>query len=138
MAVDVAEELQGAGTQVDLRARLAELPTITSVGMNALAPVAMNGRLALAGKAGFVGLQAAGVKQFVFTADHGFLLQDATTSLHPYAFGKKTDPCRRHVLDEISRPEAGLVTASLAALGYVSAGGEPAPGYLVFCEDTAV
>src|SRR5690606_32682860 len=31
--------------QTDLKPRLAELPTITAVGMNALAPVERNGRL---------------------------------------------------------------------------------------------
>jgi len=222
MAVELAEEMKGVGTQVELRGRFAELPTITSVGMNALPPVAANGRLVLAGKEGFGGfktgeftvkkpedraramglrslgktarlltlvevcdedaatlkrklggdnlviihskeiddageanvglasfeltlrqikaawhhLEAAGVKQFVFTADHGFLLQDGTTAVQPY--GKKTDPSRRHVISEDARTEAGLVNVSLAALHYVNASGEPAPGYLLFREDTAV
>jgi hypothetical protein len=39
----------GPGTVVDLRPRLAELPTITSVGMNALAPVAQGDKLTVAG-----------------------------------------------------------------------------------------
>jgi hypothetical protein len=45
MAADLADELKGPGITVDLRARLAELPTLTAVGMNALAPVAAGGRL---------------------------------------------------------------------------------------------
>lgn len=45
MAADLAEELKGPGITVDLRARLAELPTLTAVGMNALAPAAAGGRL---------------------------------------------------------------------------------------------
>lgn len=45
MAADLAEDLKGPGITVDLRARLAELPTLTAVGMNVLAPVASGGRL---------------------------------------------------------------------------------------------
>src|SRR5690606_34402854 len=46
MAEALAEELrQAGGVTVDLRARFAELPTLTAVGMNALAPVARDGRL---------------------------------------------------------------------------------------------
>jgi hypothetical protein len=215
MATEVVDELTGAGTVVDLKARLAELPTITSVGMNVLAPVAQGGRLAVAGtfqgfktgeytvkapdgraramgmrssgkaalelklaevcdesttrltakvkphtlivvhskeiddageanvglptfestlrqiKAAWHHLQLAGVRQFVFTADHGFLLQDETTAVRP--FGTKRDPQRRHVLDEHARAEAGMVNVSVASLGY-----DGISGYLLFREDTAV
>lgn len=49
MAASLAESLAGDGVQVRLAGRLAELPSITSVGMNALAPVAStDGRLSLA------------------------------------------------------------------------------------------
>lgn len=215
MAAELAQELTaGSGTVVDLKPRLAELPTLTSVGMNALAPVAKNGRLHVAGtfqgfktgeftvnnpesraramglrtvgkagvrlsladvgetstpalkkliaphqlllvhsteiddageanvgltafeatlrqlKAAWHHLQLAGVKHFVFTADHGFLLQDETTKLQPY--GKKTDPKRRHVLDEHPREEAGMVPVSLSSLGY-----DGLEGYLLFRDDTA-
>jgi len=51
-------------------------------------------------------LQGKGIKQAVFTADHGFLLQDATTQIVP--FGKKTDPHRRYVIDQHERGEAGM------------------------------
>ena len=64
MAVELVEELGGPGTKVDLAARLAELPTITSVGMNAVAPVAQEGRLHLAGTKGFGGFRA-GAGEFV-------------------------------------------------------------------------
>jgi len=226
MAVELAEEMRGTGTQVDLRARLAELPTITSVGMNALAPVAQGGRLMLATastkdafngfktgeftvrrpedraramglrslgrtarlltlaevceddaaalkrklgsdalvvihskeiddageanvglatfeltlrqiKAAWHHLQAAGVKQFVCTADHGFLLQDATTALSR-AYGTKRDPSRRHALAEGPLGGPGTVNVPLATLGYLGPGGEPAEGTLVLSEDTAV
>lgn len=45
MAAELAEALRTHGAEVRLEARLAELPTLTAVGMNALAPVARGGRL---------------------------------------------------------------------------------------------
>lgn len=215
MATELVDELNGSGAVVDLKPRLAELPTITSVGMNVLAPVAQGERLAVSGifqgfktgeytvrkpedraramgmrssgkaalglklahvcdastveltkqvkphqlivvhskeiddageanlglptfestlrqiKAAWHHLQLAGVKHFVFTADHGFLLQDETTQLRE--FGTKRDPQRRHVLDEHPRAEAGMVNVSLSSLGY-----EGLSGYLLFRDDTAV
>lgn len=221
MGAELAAELRGEPTvTVDLKARLAELPTITSVGMNALAPVARDGKLEPAvfakgeirgfrsgsftvndletraramgersvgqkahaveladvvdltprtlkewvargpklivvaglevdgaGEAGFGlstfehtlrqvrnawhKLSAAGVRNFVFTADHGFLLQDATTSVQP--FGKKTDPSRRHAWSDALVSEAGMVPVSYEKLGYRNAS-----GYLLLREDTAV
>lgn len=215
MATELREDLKAAGTVVDLKPRLAELPTVTSVGMNALAPVVQGGRLQVAGtfggfktgeftvrnpddRARAIGLrtagkaslllklsevcdadadqlkrriasarvvvvhgtelddageanvgpatfeislrqlrsawsqlQKAGVKSFVFTADHGFLLLDETTRHVP--FGTKRDPCPRYVLDELPRAEAGMVNVSLASLGY-----DGLAGHLLFREDTAV
>lgn len=58
MAAELEKDLSEAavkGTKVTLRARFAELPTITSVGMNTLAPVSHSGRLTLAGKKDFKG-----------------------------------------------------------------------------------
>ena len=57
MATELLSEIEGAGTQVSLKARYAELPSITAVGMNALAPVSKNGRLTLVGKQGFNGFK---------------------------------------------------------------------------------
>jgi hypothetical protein len=45
MAAALAAELEREKFRVTLRARLAELPTVTAVGMNALAPVEQGGRL---------------------------------------------------------------------------------------------
>lgn len=215
MATELVEELKGAGTVVDLKPRLAELPTITSVGMNVLAPVSQGEKLTVAGifqgfktgeftvrkpedrsramglrsagepavllkladvceastaaltkrvkshkvivvhskeiddageanvglptfestlrqiEAAWHHLQLAGVRNFVFTADHGYLLQDETTELRP--FGTKRDPQRRHVFDEHPRAEAGMVHVSLSSLGY-----DGLTGYLLFRDDTAV
>lgn len=215
MATELVDELKGPGTNVDLKPRLCELPSITSVGMNVLAPVNVKDRLQVAGafqgfkageftvrtpgdrvraiglrtagknalllslaevsdtatpeltkklkphsvivvhskeiddageanvglptfestlqqiKAAWHHLQLAGVKQFVFTADHGFLLQDETTSKAD--FGSKRDPQRRHVLDPYPRQEPGMVNVSVSSLGY-----EGVTGYLLFRDDTAV
>ena len=51
MATELLEELRAVagGAVVDLKARLAELPTVTRVGMNALAPVVKDGRLTVSG-----------------------------------------------------------------------------------------
>jgi hypothetical protein len=215
MATELVEELKGPGTVVDLKPRLAELPTITAVGMNVLAPVAQGDRLAVAGvfkgfrtgeftvndpatraramgtrsagkpalllnltevcnvatplltkqvkphtlivvhskeiddageanvglatfestllqiKAAWHHLQLAGVKSFVFTADHGFLLQCDTPEVRKY--GSTRDPQRRHVIDEHPRSEKGMVHVSLSSLGY-----DGLSGYLLFLDDTAV
>jgi hypothetical protein len=82
-------------------------------------------------KAAWHHLQLAGVKSCVFTADHGFLLQDETTEVR--AFGTKRDPQRRHVLDELPRAETGMLNVSVSSLGY-----DGLTGYLLFREDTAV
>jgi len=45
MAQELAKHLDDVATSLSLKPRLAELPTVTEVGMNALAPVANAGRL---------------------------------------------------------------------------------------------
>jgi PglZ domain len=224
---EMAEELfrrldSTPATTVHLRPRLAELPTVTEVGMNVLAPVAQEGRLAmvLEGDAGPVKgfkttagfrvddpesrkramharvgggtcpwlsleevtsrdsaslkrtiaqarlvvvhsreidnagengmgpamfetvmaslraawrlLRDAGVRRFVITSDHGFLLLDdgaATVQAH----GRRIDPKRRHVFSPVAADHANEVRVPLAALGY-----EGATGHVMFPETTAV
>jgi len=46
MAADLVGAFREPGTEVTLKPRLAELPTITAVGMNVLAPVVAGGKLA--------------------------------------------------------------------------------------------
>lgn len=59
MAQSLCEDLKREKYTVSLKGRLAELPTETRIGMNALAPVARNGRLRLAFSGGdLVGLRA--------------------------------------------------------------------------------
>jgi hypothetical protein len=206
-------------SSVHLKARLAELPTLTQVGMNALAPVAHEGRLIAAMRDGAVlgfstgefrvvdpetrrramhdrvgggtcpllkldevvgrdttslrralgqarlvvvhseeldqagesgaGLTAfeavmqklraawrllreAGVRRFVITSDHGFLLLDEQVKV-AQAHGRKVDPRRRHVFSEVAADHTGEVRAALSALGY-----EGASGHVMFPESTAV
>ncbi len=76
-------------------------------------------------------LRQIGVTDFVFSADHGFLLQDRTTEKRPW--GSRRDPGRRHVLAPEARREEDLAVVSLAALGY-----EGRQGYLHFLRHTAV
>lgn len=221
---EMADELRRAlentpSTTIELVPRLSELPSVTEIGMNALAPVSNGGKLlanmTASGPAGFstgefrvhtpetrrramherVGgatcplitlgellardsksikqsiaqarlvvvhsqeidaagesgngpavfdvvlrslrtalklLREAGVRRFVITADHGFLLLDErATVTQPH--GRKADPKRRHVYAEAGADHAGEVRVSLASLGY-----EGAPGWLMFPETTAV
>jgi hypothetical protein len=203
---------------VSLDARLAELPTVTEVGMNVLAPVARDGRLrpAMTGgrikgfstgefrvsnpntrqrakqervggdtcpwltlekvvgdganlkqtisraklvvvhsleidSAGEQGagpavfgpvmqklraawrlLRDAGVKRFVFTADHGFLLLD-DQSPAAQSHGRKIDPKRRHVFSEVGADHSGEARVALADLKY-----DEVSGHVMFPETTAV
>jgi hypothetical protein len=208
-------------TTVALRPRLAELPTVTEVGMNVLAPVERNGRLQVSmasdtgGVQGFqtgefrvsdpetrrramhdrvgggtcpwltleevvsrdgaslrrtvaqarlvvvhsqeidnagekgVGpavfnhvmqklraawrlLRDAGVRRFVVTSDHGFLLLDdaaATAQTH----GRRVDPHRRHVFSPAAADHPGEVRVALPDLRY-----DGVTGNLMFPESTAV
>jgi len=221
MATELLPELAASGAEVRLEACLAELPTITSVGMNVLAPVVRQGRLMVAGAAGFGGgfssgeltvktpkdrvramahrslagdaearlvdldevcswsperlrrrlgtarlvvvhsreideagegdvglatfeswlqqlrsawhrLKNLGCETFVFSADHGFLLQDAVTA-SPKTFGTRRTPKRRWVESAHAESAEGTVAVSFAALGY-----EGREGYLIFRRDTQI
>ncbi|UPU37482.1 BREX-6 system phosphatase PglZ [Geomonas paludis] len=222
MGEELYRQLQDTpATTVQLKPRLAELPTVTEVGMNLLAPVVQSGRLApvmstdacsvqgfKAGefsvfdpetrrramhdrvgggtcpwltledvvsrdsnylkraiaqarlvvvhsreidKAGENGigpvvfdhlmqklraawrlLRDAGVRRFVITSDHGFLLlNDKTASAQ--AHGRRIDPNQRHVISPIAADHAGEVRVALSDLGY-----EGATGHLMLAETTAV
>ncbi|MBT9585057.1 BREX-6 system phosphatase PglZ [bacterium] len=56
MAAELAHRLEKAGLTLHLKARLAELPSITRVGMNVLAPVSREGHLKVDGS--FAGFRA--------------------------------------------------------------------------------
>ncbi len=210
MGQALARGLEGPGRHVRVSARLAELPTVTEVGMNALAPVAVEGALTpvigAKGK-GFTGLRTgefqvtrpddrrkamhgrvggdkcplldldtltrtdkatlkkqvasatlvvvhsreidegghsigagafeamlrklrgawqllwgAGVRRFVITADHGFLLLDGGS--HPvHAHGRRVDPKQRYVLSEVGVDHAGEVRVALTDLRYAGVDG---------------
>lgn len=210
-----------SASTVVLKPRLAELPSVTAVGMNVLAPVAKNGRLHIAmasetgGVLGFqtgefrvfdpetrqramhdrVGggtcpwltlddvvsrdsaslkrsinrarlvivhsveidtagengagpsvfdhamqklraawrlLRDAGVRRFVFTSDHGFLLLDDSAEF-VQAHGRRIDPKRRYVFSPVAADHPGEVRVALADLGY-----EGVNGNVMFPETTAV
>ncbi len=61
-------------------------------------------------------LREAGVKQFVFTADHGFLLRDGVKEVQPH--GTKLVPSRRHVVSPFAADHKGEVRVPLVDLGY--------------------
>lgn len=222
---EMAEELYRTlvhtpATMVQLRARLAELPTVSEVGMNVLAPVATGGRLrpavsdgkvlgfsagefrvhdpesrrrAMADRVGgatcplltldevlgrdstslklavsranlvvvhsqeidtagesrvgpdvFEGvlrklraawqlLRDAGVRRFVITADHGFLLLDETAAETPQPHGARVDPKRRYAYSLVAADHDGEARVPLASLGY-----EAVTGHLMFPMSTAV
>ena len=209
-------------TTAQLKARFAELPTVTEVGMNVLAPVATNGRLRpslsaidgghvlgfstgefrvsdpetrkramhdrVGGAAcpwltledvvsrdsaslkrsiaqarlvvvhnreidnageGGVGpavfdqlmqklraawhlLRDAGVRRFVFTSDHGFLLLDKSAAV-AQAHGRRIDPNRRYVFSPVAADHTGEIRVALADLGY-----DGVDGHVMFPETTAV
>jgi len=222
MGEELYRQLEGTpATTVMLKPRLAELPTVTAVGMNVLAPVEKNGHLHISmasdtgGVQGFrtgefnvsdpetrkramhdrvgggtcpwltldevvsrdsaslkrsvaqarlvvvhsqeidnagekgVGpavfdhvmqklraawrlLRDAGVRRFVFTSDHGFLLLDDSAA-SAQAHGRRIDPKRRHVFSPVAADHAGEVRVALADLGYVGVN-----GHVMFPETTAV
>lgn len=204
MAAELMQHMTGERmTSPRLDARLAELPTDTCVGMNALAPVVRNGRMKpkivgnkfggfhtgeyrvfdpetrkramhdrvggptcpllklqevvdrdatslkrsiaraklvivhsqeidTAGEAGFGPavfdsitknirrawrlLREAGVKQFVFTADHGFLIRDGLENVQWR--GSKIIPDRRHLISPLAVDQKDEVRVPLSDLGY--------------------
>ena len=221
MAQELYHELEGTtATRVELDARLAELPTVTAVGMNVLAPVVHNGQLhpkviANGQVAGFASgafrvhnpetrrramfdrvggegcrplgldevlrtpadklrnmaaqtrlfvvhsieidaagendagpsvfplalsrirsawqlLRDAGVRRFVITADHGFLLLDDKAA-SVQGRGRLIDPKRRYVFTTSTADEPGEVRVLAAELGYADV-----PGSFCFPDSTAV
>jgi hypothetical protein len=65
-------------------------------------------------------LREAGVRRFVFTADHGFLLLDRP---EPLRHGTRFDPSRRHAISPVAADHAHEVRVPLQSLGYEGATG---------------
>jgi hypothetical protein len=220
MASELANSLTEKENAIHLKSRLAELPSITSVGMNVLAPVSQGGKLTLEGAFkgfrvgeytvsanqqrlramgersldkqpkgrktpvsyklkdllltsqgqlkskvkesplivvhsreidesgeadvglaafdGWIGqlrsavlhLHAAGVEEFVITADHGFLLLDDSAA--PVTYASPTMD-RRWVLTDAYVAEDDMNSVSLDALGY-----QGQTGHLMFLRDSGV
>ena len=78
-------------------------------------------------------LREAGVRHFVITADHGFLLRDGVRDVQTH--GMKVDPTRRHVLSTRPADHRGEVHVPLADLQYDC--GDDTPLHLIFPETTA-
>ncbi|MFN9610814.1 MAG: BREX-6 system phosphatase PglZ, partial [bacterium] len=223
MAIELFQQLQDTpASTVQLKARLAELPTVTEVGMNVLAPVVSQGRLspslssndggAIQGfrageflvtnpdtrlramqartasgtclklsleevtslkadtlkkkveqsrllmvhsreidaagekgvgldvfdrvlqslRAAWQRLRTAGVRNFVITSDHGFLLNEGAPPA-VRSHGTKTTPSRRHVFRPHAANHDREVRVALADLGY-----QGVEAQLMMPEDTAV
>lgn len=77
-------------------------------------------------------LRDAGVRRFVITSDHGFLLLD-DSSAPAKSHGRKIDPKRRHVFSAVAADHSGEVRVPLASLGY-----EGVEQHVMFPETTAV
>lgn len=207
MADALRATLDGPGTTTQLTPRLAELPSLTAVGMNVLAPVLRGGKLQpvisdgafggfqvgeyrvkdpktrqraiqervggatcpwlalkdvvadspttlrqriararvvvvhsveidTAGESGmglttfeptlrdlreaWLRLREAGVRRFVFTADHGYLLLDRS---EPLRHGTRFEPSRRHTISPVAADHPHEVRVPLASLGYDGATG---------------
>lgn len=81
-------------------------------------------------------LRDAGVKHFVFSADHGFLLlHDRARNAQTH--GRKIDPHRRHVLSTDGADRPGEVRVPLGQLGYDLGDGEAEDVHLICPETTA-
>ena len=78
-------------------------------------------------------LRDAGVRRFVITADHGFLLNDSET-LVVQSHGRKIDPNRRHVLTSQPTDHPNEVRVAMADLAY----DDVVDYHLVFPVTTAV
>ncbi|MEQ9406484.1 MAG: BREX-6 system phosphatase PglZ [Fuerstiella sp.] len=77
-------------------------------------------------------LREAGVSNFVFAADHGFLLLDEDT--HPrQPHGRKLDPKRRHIISDVPVDRNDEVRVSLRDLNY-----ECGDAYVTFPKSIAV
>jgi hypothetical protein len=68
-------------------------------------------------------LHDAGVRRFVITADHGFLLHDGVAiedggTMSVQAQGRKIDPQRRYVITSAATDHEGEVRVPLVSLGY--------------------
>jgi hypothetical protein len=77
-------------------------------------------------------LREAGVRRFVITSDHGFLLHDDRSgAVQPR--GRPSDPKRRHLLTSVGADHPGELRVALADLGYLGTS-----AHAVFPETTAV
>jgi len=130
MAEELRRELGDPGaTTIELRARLAELPTITAVGMNALAPVSERGKLQVAVRDGAI----VGLSCGEYRVDNP---ESRRRAMHERV-GKAR--CPAMTLDEVSTDDAAVLKHRIAgaplAIVHVDAidsAGEKGNGLMVF------
>jgi hypothetical protein len=84
-------------------------------------------------RAGLRQLREAGVRRFVITADHGFLLHDEQTGGQVDS-GSSPDLRRRHILSTVAATALGSVRVALGDLGYEGCAGQ----HLIMPSTTAV
>lgn len=82
-------------------------------------------------KTAWARLREVGIRHFVITADHGFLLHDDRSA--PVRYGRKADPDRRHTISYVAEDAQGTVRVPFKALGYASG-----DAHLLLPETTAV
>jgi hypothetical protein len=130
MAEALRREIGEPGaTTIELRARLAELPTITAVGMNALAPVAERGKLRPAVRDGAI----VGMQRGEYRVDNPDSRQRA---MHERV---DKDKCPSRTLDQVLAEDVATLKRRIAgaklALVHVDAidsAGEKGNGLMVF------
>jgi hypothetical protein len=104
---------------------------IDNAGENGLGPAVFD-QVMQKLKAAWRLLRDAGVRRFVFTSDHGFLLLDDSAG-SSQTHGRRIDPNRRYIFSPTAADHSGEVRVPLTELGY-----EGVSGHVMFPETTAV
>ena len=121
----------GAGTTVDLQARLCELPSTTEVGMNALAPVVDRGRLRLSLRSDRKKVDA--IVRGEYRVEDP---ESRRRTMHDRVGGPR---CPKYTLDEVLDKNKASLTSALAGaklcvvhVEEIDAAGERGSGPIVF------
>ena len=109
---------------------------IDDAGENGLGPIVFDQVLQKL-RAAWHLLRDAGVRRFVFTSDHGFLLHDELSApVQPH--GRRIDPCARYVYSSLAADHNEETRVALADLGYEGTNGlRHVPGARLPCSTPA-